>query len=144
MLQPGAALCDFLPKYVKSHRATKGEIVTLVVPESPVFDGIEPLDLAWFELGSRTTPLACTGTWEVNRERPEVETLAHQKDFSGTTIFGPDTHTRFFSLAGAPLVEIHLGQGTIIASEMVLSAADKDPIASRLLNNLLKTLNEIK
>ena len=85
---------------------------------------------------------ACTGTWEVNRARPEVETLAHQNDFSGTTVFGQDTHTPFFSLAGAPLVQIYLGPGTIIASEMVLAAKDRDPIAGRLLQNLLKTIDE--
>ena len=144
LLQPGAALCDFLPEYVKSHRSTKGEIVSMVMPESPVFDGIEPLDLAWFELGSKTTPLACTGTWEVNRKRPEVETLAHQCDFHTQILFGPDQQLPFFSIAGAPLVQIHFGQGTIIASEMVLSAKGSDPIARRLLNNLLQALNETK
>ena len=144
LLQPGAALCDFLPDYVKSHRATKGEIVSMVVPESPVFDGIEPLDVSWFELGARTTPLACTGTWEVNRARSEVETLAHQCDFHTQILFGPDQQLPFFNIAGAPLVEIHLGKGKIIASEMALSAKDQDPIAGRLLKNLLKTLNEIK
>jgi hypothetical protein len=142
VLQPGAALRDFLPEYVKGYRATKGEIVSMVAPESPVFDGIEPLDLSWFELGPGTTPLACTGTWEMNRERPEMETLAHQKDFSGTTLFGPKDHEPFFKFAGAPLVEIRLGKGTILASEMVLSARDKDPIAARLLSNLLSVLQK--
>lgn len=140
LLQPGAALCDFLPKQVKSHRSTKGEIVSMVVPESPVFDGIDPLDLSWFELGPKTTPLACTGTWEVNRERPEVQPLAHQCDFHTQILFGPDQQMPFFKIAGSPLVEIRLGKGTIIASEMVLSAKDRDPIAGRLLSNLLKTL----
>ena len=144
LLQPGAALCDFLPEYVKSHRSTKGEIVSMVVPESPVFDGIEPLDLSWFELGPKTTPLACTGTWEVNRAHPEIEPLAHQCDFHTQILFGSDKQLPFFSIAGAPLVEIHLGKGTIIASEMVLSAKDKDPIAGRLFSNLLETLNETK
>lgn len=143
LLQPGEALCRFLPEYVKSYRSTKGEIVSMVVPESPVFDGIEPLDLSWFELGSKTTPLACTGTWEVNRARPEVETLAHQCDFHGDTLFGPETRIQFFKIAGAPLVEIHIGKGIVIASEMVLFAKDRDPIASRLLSNLLKHLTKI-
>jgi hypothetical protein len=142
LLQPGAALCRFLPEYVKSHRSTKGEIVSMVAPESPVFDGLDPLDLSWFELGPKTTPLACIGTWEVNRERPEVDTLAHQCDFHTEILFGPEQQRPFFNIAGAPLVEIRLGKGRIIASEMVLSAKDRDPIAERLLKNLLNTLNE--
>ena len=143
LLQPGAALCSFLPDHVKSHRATRGEIVSMVVPESPVFDGIEPLDLSWFELGPRTTPLACTGTWEVNRRRPELETLAHQCDFHGQTLFGPGVQEPFFNFAGAPLVEVRLGKGILIASEMVLAAKDRDPIAGRVLNNLLKILQDL-
>ncbi|MCU0783813.1 MAG: glycoside hydrolase family 2 [Verrucomicrobia bacterium] len=39
LLQPGEALCRFLPEQVKRYRATKGEIVSMVVPDSPVFDG---------------------------------------------------------------------------------------------------------
>jgi len=144
LLQPGADLCRFLPEYVKSHRSTQGEIVSLVVPESPVFDGIEPLDLSWFELGPKITPLACTGTWEVNRARAEVAPLAHQCDFHGQTLFGPDSKSHFFDIAGAPLVEIHLGKGVIIASGIVLSAKDRDPIAGRLLSNIMKTLNQMK
>ena len=115
----------------------------MVVPESPVFDGIEPLDLSWFELGPRTTPLACTGTWEVNRRRPELETLAHQCDFHGQTLFGPGVQEPFFNFAGAPLVEVRLGKGILIASEMVLAAKDRDPIAGRVLNNLLKILQDL-
>jgi Glycosyl hydrolases family 2, sugar binding domain/Glycosyl hydrolases family 2/Glycosyl hydrolases family 2, TIM barrel domain len=140
LLQPGASLCDFLPDFVKSYRATKGEVVNMVVPESAVFDGIEPLDLAWFELGSRKTPLACAGTWEVNRACPEIEPLADQCDFHTQILFGSEKQLPFFNIAGAPLVEIHLGKGMVIASEMVLDAQDKDPIAARLLRNILDTL----
>ena len=140
LLQPGEALCRFLPDRVKRYRATKGEIVSMVVPESPVFDGIDPLDLSWFELGPKTTPIACTGTWEVNRAQSGVETLAHQCEYHGHDL--DKDRKGFFEVAGAPLVEIHLGQGTIIASELVLAAKDRDPIAGRLLKNLLKTLDE--
>jgi beta-galactosidase len=144
ILQPGAALCSFLPEYVKSYRATKGEIVSMVVPESPLFDGIEPLDLSWFELGPKTTPLACTGTWEVDRRQTGIETLAHQCDFHTEILFGPQQQKPFFHFAGAPLIELRIGKGSIIASEMVLSAKDKDPIAGRLLSNLLSDLQKTK
>jgi hypothetical protein len=38
------------------------------------------------------------------------------------------------------LIQIQLGKGVIIASEMTLSARDKDPIAGRLLANMLSVL----
>lgn len=141
LLQPGSALCKFLPEYVKSHRSTRGEIVSMVVPESAIFDGIEPLDLSWFELGPKVTPLACTGTWEVNRDEPGIETLANQCDFHADQIFGSAKVIPFFKIAGAPLVEIHLGKGAMLASEMVLRAKDQDPIAGRLLANALGWLS---
>ena len=71
-----------------------------------------------------------------------MQTLAHQCDFHTQILFGPDQQMPFFKIAGSPLVEIRLGKGTVIASEMVLSAKDRDPIAGRLLSNLLKTLRE--
>lgn len=140
LLQPGAALCNFMPEYVKSHRSTQGEIVSMVVPESPIFDGIEPLDLSWFELGRKVTPFACTGTWEVDREQPQVETLAHQCDIHGEPVFGSEKAAHFFKVAGAPIVEIRIGKGAILASEMVLGAKEKDPIAGRLLANAIAWL----
>ena len=135
LLQPGQALCVFVPEFVKSYRATQGEIVSMVAPESPLFDGIEPLDLSWFETGTRTTPIACTGTWEVNRERHEVGTLAHQCDIHGAHVYGSEKLASFFKIAGAPIVELQMGKGAILAEEMALDAKDKDPIAGRLLAN---------
>ncbi|MGB7157780.1 MAG: hypothetical protein WBD40_06925 [Tepidisphaeraceae bacterium] len=44
-------------------------------------------------------------------------------------------------IGGAPLVEIRLGKGVVIASEMRLSARDRDPIAERLLANIVNYLS---
>jgi hypothetical protein len=38
------------PEQVKHFRACPGEIASMHLPESPVFNGLESLDLAWFEL----------------------------------------------------------------------------------------------
>ena len=138
LLQPASELLKFLPGHIKSHRSTQGEIVNMVIPESPVFDGLEPLDLAWFEQGERKTPIACTGTWEVNRENSEATPIAHQCDFHTEILFGPEIQKPFFKIAGAPIVEISMGKGKILASEMALSAKDKDPIAGRLMRNMLE------
>jgi len=135
LLQPGEDLVGLLPDLVKSYRPTKGEIVTLLIPESPVFDGIQPLDTAWFELGQGSIPQACSGVYQVDGQRPEITALALQCDFHGD--LKPDG---FSKIAGYPLVEIHLGKGIIIASEMLLSARNQDPIAGRLLANLVKYL----
>jgi hypothetical protein len=42
--------------------------------------------------------------------------------------------------SGSPLVQLNAGKGKVIASEMMLLEAPQDPIAGRLLVNLIKTL----
>jgi hypothetical protein len=135
LLQPKADLVKLFPDLIKSYRNTEGEIVTMQLPDSPVFDGIEPLDTAWFEMGGRQIPSACGGTWEVDRSRPGVRTLAMQCDIH--VEMKPGIYPK---IGGAPLVEIRLGKGVVIASEMRLAAKDRDPIAGRLLANIVKYL----
>lgn len=134
LVQPGKALAAHFPDQIKGHRAVKGEIVSLAIPESPLFAGIAPLDLAWFEQGPGNLPQACTGTWQIARDRSDVTAPAHQCDFH------PDVKNKedFYKKAGAPLVEIRLGKGLVIASAMLFPAAD--PVAVRLAGNVLEHL----
>jgi hypothetical protein len=137
LLHPGADLKTLFPDFIKSYHSTVGEIVAMETPESPVFDGIEPLDTAWFEMGHGQIPYACSGTYEVNRDQPGVDTLAGQCDFHSD--IKPGT---FFKIAGAPIVEIHVSSGVVLASEMMYSARNADPIADRLLGNALAYLSQ--
>jgi hypothetical protein len=43
--------------------------------------------------------------------------------------------------SGSPLVRLNIGKGKVLASEMMLLEASQDPIAERLLGNLIKTLS---
>jgi hypothetical protein len=136
LLQAGDDLVKLFPQQVKSYRKTQGEIVTMQIPESPVFDGIDPLDTSWFQMGERALPYACSGTYETDRTQPGTATLALQ-----CTIHPDLKKAEYFKEAGAPIVEIRLGKGTVLASEMMLSAKEKDPIAGRLLRNMLQSLS---
>jgi hypothetical protein len=135
LLNPETAFKTLFPEFITSYRSTHGEIVTMQIPESPVFDGIEPLDTAWFEMGRGTLPYACSGTYGVDRNHAEVTTPALQCDIHGDLNKGG-----YPKIAGAPLVEVHLGKGIVVASEMMLSTKDNDPIAGRLLANLIAYL----
>lgn len=135
LVHPGADLATLFPDLIKSCRSTVGEITTMETPEDAVFDGIEPLDTAWFEMGHGAIPFACSGTYEVNRNAPQIETLAGQCDFHSDVKAGG-----FFKIAGAPMVRIRLGKGLLLASEMMYSARTADPIADRLLSNVLAEL----
>ena len=135
LIQPGDALGKAFPDLVKSYRKTEGEIVTMEVPESPLFDGIEPIDTSWFEMGPKNLPRACTGTWQVDRSQTTVSTLATQCDLHSE--LKPET---FFKIAGSPLIELRFGKGVILASEFLYSAKDQDPVAARLLSNAIAYL----
>lgn len=133
MLHPGTALTQLFPDQVSAFKAKEGEIVTMHVPESPVFSGIEPLDLAWFERGDRQLPLACTGVFRIPSARRDTVALAWQCDIHGY-LKSPDEITR---ISGSPLLEIQSGQGRLMASEMCFESAQDDPIARRLLINVI-------
>lgn len=135
MLHPGGQLADLFPDAIQGFKAKEGEIVTMHVPESPVFSGIEPLDLAWFGSEGRRLPVACTGVYQV-AANSGVVALADQCDIHGYLKVPSDIE----KYSGTPLVELHVGSGTVIASELDLEAGGSDPIPERILNNLIQYL----
>jgi hypothetical protein len=64
-----------------------------------------------------------------------AEVLADQ-----CTPHGDIARNKFFVVAGVPMVEIDMGEEEVIASEMMLDTRDKDPIAGRLLRNMIQYL----
>ncbi len=53
------------------------------IPESAVFYGLEPLDLAWFELGEGRLPRACQGVYQIESQRADTNMLAEVVDIHG-------------------------------------------------------------
>jgi beta-galactosidase len=136
MLHPGRALAGIFPGMVK-YRPDEGEIVAMHVPESSVFSGIEPLDIAWFDRGQRRLPIACSGVYQIAAGHDDTTALADQCDFHGY-LKDPSEITKY---SGTPLVEIHYGNGCLIASEMNFESDASDPIARRILSNILGYLS---
>lgn len=136
MLHPRQSLVGLFPDLVKSYKAKEGEIVSMHVAESPVFSGIEPLDIAWFDRGGRQLPVACTGVYQLAGSRTDISTLADQCDLHGY-LTSPSLVQKY---SGAPLLEIRVGKGRLIASELNFDSAAVDPIAKRLLSNIVNDL----
>ena len=108
----------------------------MCIPESPAFDGLEPLDLAWFEIGEGRLPKACRGVYQVAPRRADTSMLAEVVDIHGYL----KTPADLAKYRGTPLVHLNAGKGRVIASEMMLFEAPQDPIAGRLLGNLIHAL----
>ena len=136
MLHPGTALVKLFPEQVSAFKAKEGEIVTMHVPESPVFSGVEPLDLAWFERSGRQLPIACTGVFQIPSNCPDTIALAWQCDIHGY-LHNP---AEIMQISGSPFLEITSGKGRLLASELCLETAQADPVACRLLMNSISYL----
>jgi hypothetical protein len=135
LIHPGPLLTQLYPKKVKGYTAKEGEIVTMHIPESPIFDGIQPLDLAWFDRG-RKVPIACTGVYHVANGAGGIVPVAWHYDIHGYLQKPSDIE----KIRSTPMVEIHDGKGLLLASEICYEAGTEDPVAMRLLNNAIQYL----
>lgn len=108
------------------------EIVTMNVPESEVFDGMEPLDLSWFGDG-RHIPYAALGRYSVDRFSREICVLAETLEWHGY-ISKPTDYKEF---GGTPLFSMKIGKGNLVVSALRTDAVGFDPVASRLTGNLI-------
>ncbi|HEY1647290.1 MAG TPA: glycoside hydrolase family 2 TIM barrel-domain containing protein [Terracidiphilus sp.] len=137
LLHAQAQLPAVFPDQVKSFRLCPGEIVQMHVPESRAFDGLETTDLAWFEMGDQHVPRACQGVYQLQPDHGDALALAEVVDIHGYLQKPSDLE----AISGSPLVEFGLDKGKVLASEMMLLEAVDDPIADRLLSNLLTYLS---
>lgn len=138
LLHPGSLLTKVFPEMIKGFKSKEGEIATMRAPESAVFSDLEPLDLSWFESDGRRVPIACSGIYTIDSSNTNITALAWQCDFHGYLQKPSDIE----KYSGSPLVEIRFGNGVLIASEMCYEAGDEDPIARRLLSNMISSLEE--
>lgn len=136
MLHPRQALPELFPDQIATYESKEGEIVTMHIPESPVFSGIEPLDIAWFDRGQRRLPIACSGVYQIVAGRDDTTALACQCDIHA---YLKDT-SEITKYSGSPLVEIQYGEGRLIASEMNFESDKNDPISRRILINIINNL----
>jgi hypothetical protein len=111
-------------------------MVSLNRPDSSVFDGIQPLDLSWFQVEPGKRSYACAGVYALDRAATNVTPLA---DFCEIHAY-LDTPDQVLKYTGTPLLEAQLGKGVLLASEMMVDAGVTDPIAQRLYSNLIAHL----
>jgi beta-galactosidase len=135
LIKPGAALPKLFPTMVRKYRPKDLEVATMRVPEHPIFDGIDFLDLRWFNLGDHVAPWAVRGNWllvpgtnaEVLARASAPHAYPQKKDM-------PD-------IEGAVILRIPFGKGEVIASQLAHEAGTTDPIAGRLWRNLIEWIS---
>jgi hypothetical protein len=134
-MQPRAQAKAVFPQQILDYREQAGEVVTMRVSESPVFNGIEIGDMAWMGGPAvERVPVSSLGGYHVEWKHPALTVLAEEMKAHGYLKTPKDKLKSWVT----PLVEIRPeGKTSVILSEMSVEAAMNDPIALRLWANLL-------
>ena len=123
---------QLLPETETTFKEHRQEILTMNMPESTVFDGLDVMDPAWFTDG-RHVPYVAFGRYSVDRFSPDVCVLAETLEWHGY-INKPTDYKRF---GGTPLFSVRVGEGHILVSALRTDAGSFDPVASRLTGNII-------
>lgn len=109
------------------------------IPESPVFDSIDLLELRYFNDNKRELPLVCHAAFQVNRG-PNVMELANQTKIHGYINGDMEERSEYVkTIKGFPLLEIKDG-GSALISTMAVEKGNTDPVAAKLLTNMIRHL----
>ena len=142
ILNSKEAAKELYPEYITGWIIpTEGDIVVMERNDNPVFNDIDILDLRYFNNNKREIPLACTATLKAVRHE-YVKELASQMKIHAYIDGGKpeDRIERIESMRGLTLLQITHGQGLATISTMCTEKADTDPIAGKLLVNLINDL----
>lgn len=117
---------------------TEGDICYMEQDDDPVFDGIDDMELRYWNNERREMPRACSATLKTVRS-PQVDELAGQMKIHAYIDGGKpeDRIRRIEQMRGYTLVRIHHGRGSALVSTMCTEKAPTDPVAARLLQNML-------
>jgi hypothetical protein len=118
---------------------TEGDIVNMEMPESHVFDGVGLFDIRYFNNNKSDIPTVCNMAFTVNRN-PNVVELANHIKIHGYINGEMQQRSDYVkSIKGYSILRINKG-GSAIVSGMLLEKATIDPIAGRLLVNMVNDL----
>ena len=107
--------------------------------DDDVFDGLDPLDLRYFNNNKREIPLACNATLKTVRNDNLKELASQMKIHAYIDGGAPEDRIRKIeSMRGLTMMEIADGKGKAIVSTMTTDRAATDPIAGRLLANMVR------
>ena len=127
------------PEYITGMAVpTEGDIVVAERIDDPVFDSLNPLDLRYFNNNRREIPLACNAILKAIRHK-NIKELASQMKIHAYIDGGrpEDRINKIESMRGLTMLEIADGQGKAILSTMATDKAITDPIAGKLLVNMI-------
>ena len=117
---------------------TEGDICYMEQDDDPVFDGIDDMELRYWNDDCREMPRVCSATLKTVRSE-NVDELAGQMKIHAYIDGGKpeDRIRRIEQMRGYTLLRIHAGRGSAIVSTLCTEKATTDPIAAQMLYNIL-------
>jgi hypothetical protein len=137
LIHPGKHLQWLYYDTIESVYDRKGRVVNMHVPEHGCFNEIGPLELAWWQQEGRERPRACRRSFRLKSTENVTALCTYLRPHTG---LGSNKEAYLEEMSGIPLMEIKEKKGRLIASEMETNEGDKDPVAARLLLNLIDEL----
>lgn len=140
ILNSGEHAVTLYPNLIRGLIKEDVEIISMEVPESSVFEGIEPMDLRYFNDNTRENPLVAKSVYQINRDA-DIEPLAVFTKVHG--YLNGEIEQRMETLdaiRGFPIVKIEDKKGKVILSEILFHKAKTDPVAGKLLVNMMSGL----
>ena len=141
MLNNEETVKTIFPEYVTGWLVpTEGDIVNMEIPESPVFDDIDLLELRYFNNNKREIPVVCRVALQLNRNE-NVEELASHTKIHGYVQGNMEQRVDYMkTIKGFPIVKIREGKGEALISTMSHEKSSTDPVAARLLANMINSM----
>lgn len=141
-LNSAQAASEIYPDIIRKVVMPKdGDIVCMERDDHRVFDGIDVLDLRYFNNNQREIPDACNAVMKVERDERMVELASHMDIHA--YINGKEMTDRIDAikaLRGLTLLEIRDGKGRTMVSTMCTEKAGTDPVAGKLLANMIEAM----
>lgn len=132
------------PDYIKGwFTPTEGDIVNMMRNDSRVFDNIGVLELRYFNNDEQKIPTVCNAVLNVSRNKNVLELANHMKVHNYIQPVKPADRIEYYNkIAGLTLFQVKESKGIVTVSTMCTEKADTDPIAGKLLLNLINDLQQ--
>ncbi|MBM3414535.1 MAG: glycoside hydrolase family 2 [Bacteroidetes bacterium] len=140
VLNSPAVSMNLYPEYINGWIVpTEGDIVNMEIPESKVFDGIGLFDVRCFNNNKPEIPTVCEVAFKLKRDKNVIE-IANQTKIHGYINGAMLARSDYVkTIKGFPIFRINKG-GSALISGMRTEKATTDPIAGRLLVNMINEL----
>ena len=140
VLDSEKALKEIYPEYITGWFVpTEGDISNMEIPESPVFNGIEPLELKYFNNNKREVPMVCKVALQIARNEHVVPLASHMK-IHGYINGDMQRRQKYVeSIKGFTILKIN-DHGTLLVSSMEDEKSLTDPVMGKLLSNMILSL----